>query len=210
MRIYPDPDLPDVRVEWFVDFDCRSATDVAVAAIYQLDPVTEIRALAAPCVDGALRLVDVPRAPLLVTTTLEDAAGAALRNAIQAIDLSDGRGERVYAGFGAEVDAFATASWSFAPGASCGSLGADFVDVAFSVAGGRVAFVAGVPCTDVRFTAPVGLEGTVTAQVIARSGERAVAASPPSAEIRLARGAIADFGTLALSPCGADCPVISF
>lgn len=206
MRIYPDPDLPDVRVEWSPELDCRSATDVVVATLNQGDPPAEVRTLTAPCGDGSVRFVDVPREQFLVAAVLEDTTGAARSNHLEDIDLRDGIGERVFAYFGGGASAFVTGAWTFDMGASCASLRADFVDLAFLGPDGAVVTAAAASCTDARFMQSVPASGTVTVQAVARSLSRVLAISPPSPPIELGLGLITDFGLLTMSPCGDACP----
>jgi hypothetical protein len=100
MRIYPDPELPDIVVEWFADFDCSADSDRVVVALSTSDPVGEVGRAAVPCRDGSLRFDDVARVQYHLSAHIEDPSGDVLGGYDTDIDLRDGIDERVSTFFG--------------------------------------------------------------------------------------------------------------
>jgi hypothetical protein len=56
------------------------------------------------------------------------------------------------------------------------------------------------------FLGTIPIAGTFTVAARALSNTRVVATSPTSPPLTLTPGALNDFGTLTLSPCGTACP----
>lgn len=206
MRIYPDPELPDIKVEWFIDGDCVADTDRVAVSVMAGDPAVEVASATAPCADASLRLVNVARERYHVAATLEDAAGAMLGYYEEDIDLRDGLNERVSAFFGRGFETLIRGAWTFDMGASCDSLSATQVTFQFAMPGEPAFAFAGAPCAAGMVLQPVPLLGTyiVSARAIGNNG--VVAVSPDSPPIAFSPAQLVELGTLVLSPCGASCP----
>src|SRR5262249_8942450 len=124
MRIYPDPELPDIIVEWSAEAECGDDSDRVVMSLSTVGPEAEAGTRPAACRDGTARFDDVERERYRVTTRLENVAGVALGGAEEEIDLRDGLNERVFAYFGRVADSNFRVTWTFDMGASCDALSA--------------------------------------------------------------------------------------
>jgi hypothetical protein len=206
MRIYPDPELPDVKVEWFPDGECEAASDRVVVSLTTGDPAAEVATITAPCSDAGVRIVDVARERYQVSARLEDEIGAVLSRYEQDIDLRDGLNERVSLFFNRGFDAIVEASWQFDPGASCASLGATRVELGFGLPGEAPVFAIGDACELGGLAQPIQLQGDFVVTALAIAGDAVVAASPESAPFSLVPGELVELGVLVLSPCGDMCP----
>lgn len=201
MTIYPDPELPDVAVEW-LDTDCRPGTgDVALTLVGVDDPSFRAE-LRVPCSDLEATFADVPRERFRLEATRYASSGEASSMYNEQLDLRDGLDARSFVLF----DIYnVRVAWSFDMGASCASLGAKAVLVELSPSSVPDPITLGVPCelTPVLAQVPDGLY-TITARAVA--GQTTLAVSPPSAELAISADAFTDAGTLVMSPCGAACP----
>lgn len=206
MRIYPDPELPDVVVEWFTENACLEDSDRVVVSLSTTDPAVEVGRVAAPCRDGTVRLDDVARVPYHVAVHLEDGTGAMLSDYDADIDLRDGLNERVSTFFDRSRDANFRVAWTFDMGASCAALSVTSVVVEVSLPGGQRLFFWNAPCESPVFVNAIPFPGTFTFSARAIAADGVVATSPPSAPFNVTLGAITDIGTLTLSPCGTTCP----
>jgi hypothetical protein len=206
MRIYPDPELPDVRVEWDAEFECADATDRVVVSLSTVEPPAEVGMATVPCGDAGVRFDDVARVRYRLAARLEDATGAVFGGHDEDLDLRDGLNERVFAFFGRSFGTSFRVAWTFDMGASCQALSATQVFLQASMPGGGPAFFFFAPCDAPVYVNAIPLEGTytLTARAIADNG--VVAAAPESAPFTITPGAAIDLGTLTLSPCGAACP----
>lgn len=208
MRIYPDPDLPDVRVDWYADDSCRAPGDTVVTSLATGDPITEIRSAAAPCRDAIMTLADVPRERYVATVTLVDDTGNPIANQLQDIDLHDGYSERISVFFPGALSSFVRGTFAFDMGATCASLGASLILLNFYADGNEFPiFSVGQDCTQPAFMLEASLAGTFS--VTARALDRldVVAVSPP-VQVTIAPAQIVDLGTIVLSPCGDACPAL--
>ncbi len=205
MRIYPDPELPDVVVEWFAGQECQDDDDRVVVSLRTVDPAAEVGAATAACRDGSVRFDDVARVRYLVAAKLEDTAGAELGSQDLEIDLRDGLSEKVFAFFGRPPPTNLRAAWTFDLGASCASLSATTVVLRASMFQGPTFFL-DAPCDAGVLVDALPLDGMYTVLAFAVSIDTIVAAAPETAPFPITRGAIADLGTLTLSPCGTECP----
>lgn len=200
MKIYPDPELPDVDVEWS-EPDCSDgAVNVALALIGVDDPtLREERTI--PCADLKARFADVSRERHRIEATLLDAQGAELDMAEYEVDLRDGLDETAYLYFG-DFDNYRVL-WMFDMGASCAALAVDEVVIEFS-SQQQPGFSRSGPCEfGMQFgSAP---EGVFAVRAIALSDGSPVAASPKTPELAFVPGMFTLIGTLVLSPCSADC-----
>ncbi len=206
MRIYPDPELPDVVVEWFAEHECAEDTDRVVVSLSAIDPPAEIGTITAPCRDASVRFEDLARVRYHVEAKLEDQTGLVYGDQEAELDLRDGLSERFMPFFGRVPGSNFRVAWTFDMGASCESLSAPTVVVRATMDGG------GPPRSFIGFCeSPILLdvlapEGTYTLTARALRGNGIVAVSPESAPLAVTRGALTDFGTLTLTPCGASCP----
>lgn len=208
MKIYPDPELPDVRVDWFADQNCKAPDDIVGVTLRAAasEPVT--REASAPCTDSELSLVDVARERYIVALTLYDAVGAPRGNRFGDIDLRDGTSERISVFFGDEVSSFVHADLAFAMGATCASLPAVLLELELGPPGEPPAFTLALPCDEPTITAGVPITGPTVATARARNGEAVVAVSPTVGPFDVTVNQLTDLGTLVLSPCGASCPPV--
>ena len=204
MRIYPDPELPDIVLEWPAELECAEDGDRVVASLTAADPASALE-VTAPCRDGSLRFADVARVRYQLAAKLEDGAGAELGSYDQEIDLRDGLSEKVFAYFGRDAGGNFQVTWTFDMGASCVSLSAATVVLEASIAGQAVAFFES-PCELAVHVSAIELGGPYTLRAFALAFDTVVAVSPDSAPFMVTRQTISNVGTLTLSPCGAACP----
>ncbi|HWO18216.1 MAG TPA: hypothetical protein VNO30_05550 [Kofleriaceae bacterium] len=99
MRIYPDPELPDIVVEWLPEFTCVEDGERVVVSLVVDDPADAPGPVTAPCADAIVRLDDVARVRHQLAAKLEDAMGQVIGNYEQEIDLRDGLSERIFVFF---------------------------------------------------------------------------------------------------------------
>ena len=207
MRIYPDPELPDIELEWPADFSCSEDDGERVmVSLSTIDPVAEIDTATVPCRDGSVRFEDVARVSYRLESRLEDTTGTVLGSYDEVVDLRDGLSERVFAFFGRMPDSNFRVAWTFDMGASCESLAVTSMQLLATEVGGGATFGFDAPCDAPAYRNSIQLDGTYTLTAYALAIDRAVAASPESAPFAVTRGVVADVGILTLSPCGAACP----
>jgi hypothetical protein len=195
MKIYPDPELPDVTIEW-TELDCRDGTfDVVLALIGDDGTRSETTV---PCSDLSAKFPDLDRQRYRVEGELRDGAGVVFNNATDEADLRNGINKRVYLYFGGFSNF--RASWTFAGGATCESLGASYISVRFHVLGEvRFAHLTGCLGSMTFGNAPPGTY-TVSLHAHEGPGTPSLASSPESAEIVIELDGFADLGTFELSP----------
>ena len=204
MRIHPDPELPDVIVEW--PTDCGD--DGVTVRVDVVSPDgTEVSQDAA-CADGKVRVEDLERTSHTITASLLDADGAVLGRAIPSeVDLVGGHSRRSYLPEFARDHSFYRVAWTFDGGDTCASLGAR--SMLIDLRNDERAIWGGGACADGALGFPVPIEpGTYTLRVFAyRPGDdAAVAASQPRPDVVIPdRGALADLGTIALTRCTPIC-----
>jgi hypothetical protein len=206
MRIYPDPELPDVEIEWLTEFACSEDGERVVVSLSAVDPVTEVGPATVPCGDGSVRFADVARLRYNFAARLEDETGAVLGSYEEELDLRDGLSEQIFVFFARASDRNFRVSWSFDMDASCTSLNATSVQLEATMVGGGPTFFFGAPCHAPVYVDGIPLDGTYTFTAYALAMDAVVAVSPESAPVAIARGEITDVETLTLSPCGAACP----
>lgn len=195
MRIYPDPELPDLEVTWFAE-ECGDGEQVTFTLTGLDDNSSAL--VTAPCLSLPVEFKDLPRQPYLVDGTLSDAAGEVLSRSIGEADLRNGVDERVELYF--NTSSPFQVAWTFDMGASCTSLAADTV---------VVQLLPGVElATACQAGALFGFEknGTYTMRIRAVSGPDTVAISAESEPFTLQALMTTDLGTVTLSPCAPDCP----
>lgn len=205
MRIYPDPELPDVVVEWQSEA-CEEDSDRVATTLSTIDPEAEVATITAPCADREATLPDVARVQYRLTTRLEDQAGEVRSTFEEELDLRNGRNERVFAFFDLRPPINFRVGWIFDPGASCDSLVVTTMSVRVSEPGGPVLFRYQAPCTPPDFLNMIPFPGVFTISVRAIATDAVVATSPESAPLRVDPLGFTDFGALSLTPCGTACP----
>lgn len=213
MRIYPDPDLPDLRVAWsstscpvggavrfaVVDADVADGTPVEAAAPCDDDPGR----------DPEVRIPDVARARLEVEASIATADGEVITRAREPVDTRDGNNKRVVVSFPDPTQGFLRFAWTFAPGASCASVGATAVDVSLTSADGSSFAFGGLPCEQGALRQPIPVTGgTYALQVLASRQFRVYVARSIRRDGVVIRGhgEVTDVGALELTPCGGACP----
>ena len=201
MKIYPDPELPDIEATWY-DGDCREGTGDVRVEVTGIDDPTDHLEAAAPCIDARLAFPDVARERYHVVGTLLDDAGAPFSAWDAIVDLRNGIGQRVdlYFGGGANV----RVTWMFDAGASCESLGASTVVGRFTRAGNPQPY--GVPALCQAGAVFASLpEGPFTVELRALAATGVVAPSVPTPRDVMPAG-LTSVGPLTLTPCDAPCP----
>jgi hypothetical protein len=202
MRIYPDPELPDVKIEWVED-DCRDAVrDVSVTLTsMDSDLVFDERV---SCQATTMAFDNLPRERYELHGYLLDDNDEVFSKTYDLLDLRSGSSQRTSLYFGGSSNL--RVAWVFEMGASCESLGADAMAIDLLPVG----FTQRTFC---RNTPYFGFAGSGTFSVRLRAeiggllGETAVtvAASPETPPTSLGSGLV-DLGTLTVTPCGSDCP----
>jgi hypothetical protein len=198
MRIYTDPELPDVEVSWYADA-CGEDTGDVVVALVGLDDGSRVEQTAA-CTGPEVVFADVQRARYRVDATLFDTEGNVHLQATWDADLRDGLDEKVELYF-SPYSSFRF-GWTFDMGASCASLAVDAIALELLPDGNRLMYM------DCRSTPTFGfyLNGTYTMQLRALSGPETVAISSESAPFTISPLEPAELGTVTLSPCAPTCP----
>ena len=187
MRIYPDPELPDLEIEWYSG-DCREGTgDVELVLT---SPDTDLGPTArVPCTDERVAFPDVPRVRFTIAGTLFARDGGVFTTSGGEVDLRDGFDETVGLYFGG-FDNFRV-RWEFAGGATCGSVGADYIEIQ--------AFGIGVPCALYEWaaSAPPGMHSVV---LLAQTAEGAIVARSLATDVTIDAATLTDLGTFVLAP----------
>jgi hypothetical protein len=203
MKIYPDPELPDIEVGW-VDQDCRDNTRDVRVTVTGLD-TDSTTTTTVPCADQVVYFRDVARERFHVDGALLDLAG-------NVFITSDGGDVDLRNGFNQDTGLFFQAfsnfrvTWTFDGGSSCASLAAYGVAIVFSLPGMPDIDGYQVPCEFPELTGMVAAD-TYTAHLQAYAGDQTiVAVSPETAPFVIAEDGFTDLGTLTLTPCGAACP----
>jgi hypothetical protein len=202
MKIYQDPELPDVEVEWFAA-DCEPGSADVVLKLTGVDDKAKMLDLVAPCTDGKATFVDVARERFLLDGILRGPGGEMLSHSGQDIDLRNGLDQTASLYFGSFENFFI--AWTFDMGATCESLAADMVRVDFSSEISPEPFRFGTYCDDTPLFGSLP-GGTFTASARAFSDNTIVAVSAPTEVTHPNDGGIADLGTLVLVPCADSCP----
>ncbi len=201
MRIYPDPELPDVEVEWG-DQDCRGTTGSVALTLTGVDSPSTAT-ITVPCTDLTATFADVARERFHVAGSLLGLDGTVFSMNESDVDLRNGFNETV----GLYFDGFSNfrAAWTFDGGATCTSLGATSVGIFLSLPGEPDVDAYELPCTLGRFSGSVPTN-TYTAQLRAFSGETIVAVSQDTASFDVTFDGLTDLGVVTLVACGASCP----
>jgi hypothetical protein len=202
MKIYPDPELPDIEVEWY-DGDCSEDGGNVLLVLNGVDDATVHEEVTAACSSIKTTLVDVPRQRYKLQGSLLDAQGVEYNRSETEIDLRNGIDEHAYLYFGGFSNF--RVEWTFDMGASCESVNAAYVQVEFAM-DGQTFFGSSGPC----YATPMfgnGPDGTYSVSLVAATDEgTTVAISPELPDVTLSFDTVTDLGTLLLTPCGAECP----
>lgn len=201
MTIYPDPELPDIEIEWFSDA-CRPGVDRVELALTGIDDVTFHASLDRPCGELQTTFADVPRERFRLDSALRSTTGSVISMFGQELDLRDGRDGHAYVPFGASD---VQVAWTFDMGATCASLAVDVVLLDFAPTVPAELTTVGIPCDATPLFVSIP-DGTYTIAARALAGTRTVATSLPTAEIAISYDTFRDAGTLVLTPCGSACP----
>jgi hypothetical protein len=205
MKIYPDPELPDAKFEWFTG-DCGEGTQMSIA-ITGVDDPTEHHETTALCSDEKATIKDVSRQRYTITAETQDDMGNVRMGMSDVLDLRNGYDRTAYLYFGSFSDFIAI--WRFDMGASCASLGANLVSIEFYVED-QFRTATGRGCTD-GMLFDMGEPGIYS--VIARAMDyetlETFAISQPLPDVVLGNG-LANIGPLLLTPCAPDCPPLPY
>jgi hypothetical protein len=193
MRIYPDLELPDLEVSWYIE-DCAD-TELALALI-GVDADRRYEARADACDMEGLALVDLARERYRLEGTVIESDGTLSGSALADVDLRAGNDDRAFLFLGA---GYLNIGWRFEMGATCGSLGADVVAIELAQDTSY-----DVPCSFGSITLSPG-PGTYTIRLRALAGGTPVAASDALPGVVVRRGFV-DLGTITLVPCAGVCP----
>ena len=203
MKIYPDPELPDVTVTWG-EQDCRDGTGNVAVTLTGIDAASTTTS-SVPCTDLTVVFPDVARQRFHVEGTLLDLAG-------NAFITSDGGDVDLRNGFdqstGLYFDGFSNfrVAWMFDGGGTCASVGAASVRIVFSLPGMPEIDGFQYPC-ELSMLSRMVVPETYTAHLEASSGQqRVVALSQETAPFVITENGFVDLGTLTLTPCGVACP----
>lgn len=197
MRIYPDPELPDIELSWFDD-DCREGTSDIAVTLSGVDEPSQLDATV-PCSDLRVTFKDVARQQYRLEAALLNDDGTIFSRFRDQIDLRDGSDKRVplYLGGGA----YFRVAWTFDMDATCASLGANGIAIDLVPSD----FPLMTRCDATPFLGLIG-SGTFSVRLRALANWTTVAVSPQLDDVVVAPPAFTDLGTLTLSPCGTACP----
>lgn len=201
MRIYPDPELPDVTVVWG-DQDCRDGTGNVAITLTGVDtPSTATTTV--PCTDHTVAFPDVARQRFHVAGSLLDLAGDVFSTSESDVDLRNGFDQET----GLYFDGFSNfrVAWTFEGGGTCASTGAEGIEIQFSLPGEPNVAGFQIACEPPLFLGTVP-PATYTVQLRALASGSVIAISPDSAPVDVTAEGFTDLGIVTLAPCGAACP----
>ncbi len=203
MRIYPDPELPDVKVEWG-EQDCRDGNFNVAVTLKGID-TESTETVTVPCADLKMAFVDVARERFHVEGTLLDSTGAVLNTSDGGdVDLRNGFNQST----GLYFDGFSNfrVRWSFEGGATCMSLDVEDVQIQISLPDEPDVGFYQYPCELSQATGSVA-PGTYTAVARAYARDQSViGVSAETAPFVVTESGFTDVGTISIAPCGASCP----
>jgi hypothetical protein len=202
MTIYPDPELPDVEVEWYEG--CRDDSSIIVVTLAGVDDTMFTREVTVPCADMTATFEDVPRQRYALDGSVRDEAGDEYTHSEPLeIDLRNGVDKTAYLFFRRE-DNFGV-TWQFEGGSTCASLGAAFVSVRAILPDDIPLFAGSAPCNAMFLVGAVP-EGTFDIDLAAADANGMVVATAPRIEqVSLGFGTFTDLGLVTLTPCAPDC-----
>ena len=198
MKIYPDPELPDVDIEWY-DGDCAEGTGDVSIVMTGVDDATERHEVTVPCLAAKTTFKDVSRQRFLIEGQLLDTSGGLYSASESGVDLRNGFDESTFLAFGSYENLHF--SWVFDMGATCESLHADRVALLLAI-DGQLYSSNEAPCYfgAMGISAPVGTF-SATAYAYQLTSETVVAESQPIDPIVIDPGMRVDLGTVVLTPC---------
>jgi hypothetical protein len=202
MRIYQDPELPDVTVSWYAG-QCDDATPEIRIIFTSLEDNTVFERVAA-CEAEQLDVEDVPRHRFRVDGELLLGDGTVLATSMDEVDLRNSVDQDAYLYF--DIRTEVRVRWQFDMGATCQSLGALLVVVDYYSDDFLLDNETQL-CSQMAYAGSPGLPPTpITVELRAVTSDfDTVAVSPRSTEFTLVSAPV-DLGTLVLTPCGAACP----
>jgi hypothetical protein len=206
MRIYPDSDLPDLRVEWSDD-QCPEGATVSVELLQAGESASGQSVASAPCAELRLTIENADRAKLQVVGVIRAADGTVVSQASEPVDARDGNNKQTYLSFLEPGVGRYQVAWSFMPGSSCATVGASYVTVEF-ILDDEKTFSELFSCPPGKPDYQPAVEAgtyTVLVSAILLSGPR-LATAPPLVDVVIApRGEVTDLGTVLLTPCTGTC-----
>lgn len=195
MRIYPDPELPDVVASW-TEEDCRPGTGNVTLEMTGTDSGSTGE-LVVPCTDLTATFADVARERFHITGELRDGTGAVFSSSFADVDLRDGLSTRISMYFGAYSN-FRVA-WAFSGGATCTSLAVDEVEIDLAPPGEDTLFGFGALCDGSPYLGNVN-DGTWIITARAFAGDQPVALSHGTYQVVVRTPDLADAGIVTLDP----------
>lgn len=131
MKIYPDPELPDIVVRWS-DFDCMEGTGEVRVAVYSFDGFEPILDTTVACTALEVEVEDVARERYRVDATLSLRDDEYPSRGIE-VDLRDGVNELVDVYF----DTFSNLriTWTLPSNTTCAAFGTPLVAIDYGVPG---------------------------------------------------------------------------
>ena len=204
MKIYPDPELPDVLVEWY-EGDCQDDGVNIEITMTGVDDPTERHTATVACEMMKTTFKDVSRQRFHVTGSLVDGMGGVFAASEADVDLRNGFDETAYLYFGVAFSNFRV-SWTFDMGDTCTSLNADGVQVIF-LRNGEPYFASGGPC-ELGTINDSGQPGTysVGAAAFDFDGVTVAYSMQPIPDVTIGFSGHVDIGTIVLTACGSTCP----
>ncbi|HTL39004.1 MAG TPA: hypothetical protein VL326_37995 [Kofleriaceae bacterium] len=202
MKIYPDPELPDVNIDWS-DSNCDEGTGDLSLVLTGIDDTTAHYEQTVACDAYKTTFKDVSRQRFHLVGQLLDTSGEIYSEAESDVDLRNGFDVSSYLYFGGFSNW--RVGWVFDMGATCESLGADNVLAVLSLDGQDYS-ANEAPCELGRMfgSAPPGTYA-VTVYATAPGNITTVAVSQPI-DVDVPDAMRADFGTVTLTPCASTCP----
>jgi hypothetical protein len=208
MRIYPDPELPDVIVEWLPE----CGDDGVTVRLEAVGADGAVVGSDVACADGKGRIEDLARGRQRITGVLLDAGGEVLGRALPVeVDLTAGHSVRTYVSSFARDESFVWTSWAFSGGDTCQSLrvGRIILDYVSEDVGASGTLEVGWCGDEEELQFYSSLDGgtyTVQAFALSSADGSAIAASEPRAGVVIGDGGVVvDLGTFELTRCSGGC-----
>ena len=204
MKIYPDPELPDLEVTWSTPFErsCDGGEEILVTVIGIDDPTTRLERAAA-CTDEKIKFADVARERFRIEGVLRAPDGTMLDTFEPTeADLRNGWDTEAYLWLPFDDGSFSVV-WMFDMGESCESLSVQTIVIELADSLSPEPFVFAADCVQSLHygNAPVG---SYTVVLSALAGTDIVAVSEPR-EVELPRGMTTNIGSVLLVPCNGPC-----
>jgi len=206
MKIYPDPELPDVEVSWFA-IDCGFGPSTITIELNGIDTPSTHLAQTAPCAldtEASLAYPDLARERYSIAGSVLDTNNQPVSRAesYEDIDLRNGNDITTSLFFDTLNDI--SVSWTFADEtATCESLAVETVQVRFTPQG-KPGFTVERPCSLGAYFGGTAA-GVYTVSARALSSGTTIATSPESAPITVDEHNFIDV-PLTLTACAPACP----